>query len=307
MRTRISLWLLLACGIALPWWSGPRCHGDEVPAEPVKIGMVETFFQDVPKSTLDWLPFPFNLLMKEQTGLEGKLLIGGDYHHVAKLLNDKTIDLGVFHGFEFAWAQSRFPNLRPLMIAIYKQHGLRANLVVLKDHPAKSFDDLKGKDLALPMNSKGHCRVFLDRSCRTCAQAEPKDFFKQITRPDNVLVGLDDVVDGKVQAAVVDSESLEIYQNLKPGYGCMLKVAVRSVLFPSAVLAYRPGTVAAPVLEQIREGMTKANESVRSRDLMLMFKIGAFEPPPDNYSQLLADIMKVYPAPEPAAVDSREK
>lgn len=274
----------------------------ESSSETIRIGMVQSFFHDVPKSLVEWLPLPFSKLMKDHTGLDGKLMIGGDYYHVAKQLSENKVQLGVFHGFEFAWAQSKFPEIEPLMIAIYKHRGLHANLVVLKDSPAKSIADLKGKDIAMPLNSKGHCRLFLDRSCESCGQSDPKTFFKQITRPHSVFAALDDLVDEKISAAVVDSEFLESYKDLKPGNFEWIKVLAKSESFPSGVLAVRKKGMDEATLARVRDGMTRANQTVTGRDLMLMFKISSFEAPPSHYPQTIANILKVYPAPEPGEV-----
>ena len=298
---RMSVLALAAWTVVLLTWALAPVRAVE-PGQPIKIGMVQSFFLDVSKPIIDWLPTPFAQLMKDHTGLEGKLVIGGDYHHVAKMLVEKKVDLGVFHGFEFAWAQSKFPELRPVMIAIYKHHGLRANLVVRDDCPAKSLQELKGKDLALPLNSKGHCRLFLDRSCETCGGGSPKAFFHDVTRSANVRAALDDVVSGTVHAAIVDGEFLESYADLKPGCYARLKVLIKSELFPSGVLACRQGTLDEATLARFRDGMTQAHKFIVGRDLMLMFKIGAFEPPPSNYGQMLTDILRVYPAPEATAV-----
>lgn len=300
---RVSVPALAVGTVVLLSWALSPVRAVE-PNKPIKVGMVQTFFLDVSKPIIDWLPTPFSQLMKEHTGLEGKLVIGGDYHHVGKMLADKKVDLGVFHGFEYAWAQGKFPELQPVMVAIYKHRGLRANIVVRDDCPAKTLQELKGKEMALPLNSKGHCRLYLDTCCAGCGGECPKAFFKDVTRPANVRAALDDVVGGTVQAAVVDGEFLESYAELKPGCFNRLKVLSKSELFPSGVLACRKGALDEATLDRFREGLTQAHKSIRGRDLMLMFKIGAFEPPPSNYSQMLTDIVRVYPAPEAAAVPS---
>lgn len=299
---KFSFLLVSAWAITCLGWALARSRASDAAVAPIQIGMVRTFFHDVPQSLVDWLPLPFSKLMKDHTGLDGKLVIGGDYYHVGKLLDEKKVQLGVFHGFEFAWAQSRFPELEPLMIAIYKHRGLRANLVVLKDNPAKGFNDLKGKNVALPMNSKGHCRLFLERSCQSCGQTDPKAFFHQLARPASVFAALDDLVDEKIHAAVVDGEFLESYKDLKPGNFEWLKVVATSEVFPSGVLACRKGGLDEATAARVRDGMIRAKESVTGRDLMLMFKISAFERPPSHYPQTLSDIIKTYPAPEPVAV-----
>src|SRR5690349_16551984 len=84
--------------------------------DPVRIGMVSSFFHDIPPALIDFLGGPFKTLVKEFTGLEGNLQPGGDVFEVGKKLFDKNLDLAVFHGFEYGWARQKFPELRPLTI-----------------------------------------------------------------------------------------------------------------------------------------------------------------------------------------------
>src|SRR5262245_52241977 len=69
--------------------------------EPVRIGMVTTLFNDISPALIELLGGPFKTLMKEFTGLDGQLQVGGDAFEVGKKLTSKQLDLAVFHGFEY--------------------------------------------------------------------------------------------------------------------------------------------------------------------------------------------------------------
>src|SRR5262245_22323566 len=160
--------------------------------EPVRIGMVSSLFNDIPPTLIEFLGGPFKTLMKEFTGLEGQLKVGGDAFEVGKKLTTRQLDLAVFHGFEYGWARLRYPDLRPLTIAVSKHRQVHAFLVVRADSDVKCFSDLKGKDVGFPRKSKEHSRLFLERNCSDCGQCAPKAFFGQVVASPSAGDALDD-------------------------------------------------------------------------------------------------------------------
>ena len=239
-------------------------------------------------------------MVKEFTGLDGQLKAGGDgWLEVGKKLTERKLDLAVFHGFEFGWAREKYPELRALTIAVSKYRLVNAFLVVRSDSDIKTFGDLKGKDVGFPRKSKEHCRLFMERGCTDCAQCNAKRFFNQVLASPNADEAMDDVLRGKLQAVVTDNVSLEEYEQFKPGCYARLKVIKQSEPFPPAVIVYREGALDADTLKKFRDGMISANQSPRGRDMMSLFKMTAFEPVPDNYGQMIAEILRHYPAPEP--------
>ena len=283
--------------------SGPAQEAKR--AEPVRLGMVSTLFNDIPAPLIEFMRGPFNFLVKEFTGLEAQLKVGGNAIDVGKRLNDKELDFGVFHSFEFGWARQKYPNLRPLMIAVSKPPMIHAYLVVRSDSDIKSFHDVKGKDIGFPRKTKEHCRVFMERNCADCGQANPKSFFGQIVVSNTVEDALDDICRGKLPAVVVDTFSMDAYEQIKPGCFARVKVAKQSEPFPPAVIAYREGAVDADTLQRFRDGMINANKEQRGRDMMSTFKMTGFEPVPDNYDQMIAEVLRHYPAPEAAEKSSQ--
>lgn len=275
--------------------------------EPIRIGMVRSFFGDGEKLTLSELVSDrkklavisklFEDFVQEHSGLKGRLHVGGGYRRVARMVNNKQLDIGVLHGFEFAWVQRDFPALQPLLIAIYRDRNLTAHLVVRDDHNAKQVKDLKGTALALPAHSKGHCRLFLQRLCQGMGSATARSFFNVVERSRNVRTALDELVHGSVEAALVDGELLESYAQLKPGCFEKLRVLAQSEPFPATVLVHRPGHLDAKSLAAFRRGLLKASQTISGRDRMLLFKIGVFELPPADYDQQLAEVREAYPPP----------
>lgn len=263
---------------------------------PVKIGMVDSLFTDVNPIMVKIGSAMFATLMKATTDMDGEMVIGGHALTVGKELHDGKLDLGVFHGVEFAWAQQRYPDLRPLMVAITRYPHAQALIVVPRDSTFNSFHQLQGKHFVMPLCSREHSRQFLSRCCLQCGHTEPNKFFGKVVKL-NCESALDEVSYGKMQAVVVDAVSLEKYQALKPGYFNRLRVLKASEHFPTGVIAYREGSLREDVLAKFRNGLINAASTDLGKEMMQGFQITAFEPVPANYSQALADILKIYPAP----------
>jgi ABC-type phosphate/phosphonate transport system substrate-binding protein len=262
----------------------------------IRIGMVGTLFRDIPEPMIQVLMQPFGTLMQTQTGVSGELIKVGSAEKLGQQLADNQVELGVFHGFEFAWARQQHPGLQPLMIAVNQQHHLRALLVVRKESAAATWADLQGKRLALPKGTREHCRLFLERHCQELG-CEAAHFFAEIATPANVEEALDKVVDDAVQAAVVDNISLERFQRRKPGRFARLKTLAESEVFPAAVVAYRPGAIDAELLQRFRTGMLNASDTALGRQLLTLWKLSGFEAVPADYETTLKAIAKAYPPP----------
>jgi ABC-type phosphate/phosphonate transport system substrate-binding protein len=268
-------------------------------AEPLKLGMVKTFFHDLPDVVVKIVTEPFGELMKQTTGLDGSLSIGEDAYGTAAQLDSNQLQFGVFHGHEFAWVQKKYPNLKALMVVVNRQHDVRAFVVVHKNSPAESLTNLRGKIIDVPAQTKEHCRVYLGKHCGDNAQNDPKAFFAKIARSDSFVDALDDVCKGKAQAAVVDTITLAFYKEIKgPCFAKNLRILQHSEkAFPPAVIVYKQGALPAATLSQFRDGLLKAHKNPVGADMMKMWSIDGFELPPETFSQMLADSLKTYPSP----------
>jgi ABC-type phosphate/phosphonate transport system substrate-binding protein len=212
-----------------------------------------------------------------------------------QLASDK-FQLAVFHGIEFAWARQKYPELRPLMIAVNQQRHLRAHLVIRADNPAASLKDLKDKPFGLPRQTREHCHLFVERQCRECGNA-PVSFFSKIANPPSAEEALDDVLDGIIQATVVDGVSLDSFKRRKPGRFAKLKDLQVSEVFPAAVVVYRPGTLNEATLKRFSDGLLNTHRTILGRQMLTMWKLTGFEQVPPDYDQNLSEIVKHYPAP----------
>ncbi len=262
--------------------------------------MVGSLFRDVPPALVKLLTPPFQSMMRDQTGLEGEIIPAGEALDLGKQLNDKSLQLGVFHGFEFAWVHQRYPDLKPLVIAINRHRLLKAYLVVRNDNPAASFGDLKGKVISVPRRSREHCHLFLDRELAKVPAVE-SEFFGKVVNHSSIEDALDDILRDKVQAVLVDGVALESYEQVKSGCFARLKVLRESEVFPPAVVVYRQGAIDDVTLGKFKDGMITANQSTRGKELMATWKLTAFESVPADFDLVLSNILKAYPAPRAVA------
>jgi ABC-type phosphate/phosphonate transport system substrate-binding protein len=267
---------------------------------PVRIGLISTLFRDTPESTAVAMMQPLGSLMESQTGVRGQLVPGGTAMFLGQQLVENKVQIGVFHGVEFAWARQRYPQLKPLVIAINQQRHLRAYVMVREDKPVPAFADLKDQTFSLSRGSREHSLLFLNRLCGEVKQ-DPKTFFAKVSNPGNAEDALDEVADGLVRATVVDGVTLECYKRRKPGRFGKLKPICESEVFPAAVIAYCPGQLDDKTLDNFRAGLLNCTRSAQGKHLLTLWRLTAFEPVPPDYDQTLAAIVKAYPPPAEAA------
>jgi ABC-type phosphate/phosphonate transport system substrate-binding protein len=281
--------LLVALGLGSPG------HGQDEPAS-VRIGLVNSLFRDTSEALLQIAMRPFKALLESQMGVQGTFVGGGDPESLGRALTEGRLELGIFHGFEFAWARTKYPQLKPLLIAVNGQPFLRAHLVVLQNGPVSGIDDLKGARVALPAGSREHCRLFLERRCVPTG-ARPSRYYRRLTITRNAENAIEDVIDGHVKAAIIDDIDLEAFRRATPERCAKVKSLIQSEPFPCAVIAYAPGTLDDSLLHRFREGILAAHDSERGRDMLRTCRITSFAEVPANFDQMLADIARTYPPP----------
>jgi ABC-type phosphate/phosphonate transport system substrate-binding protein len=285
--------LAVGSGVAL----APRATGAAEDGSPIRIGLIRSLFRDTSEPLMQIIMRPFKALMKTQTGINGELVAAGEAKNLAERLKSGDCQLGIFHGFEFAWARQAMPELKPLLIAVPKQQRcLRAHLVVRAEGSGRSIADLQGQVVALPYMSREHCRLFLERRCVPSGDS-PAKFFSLVSMPRNAEDALDDVIAGRAAAAVIDDGDLAAYRSQYPDYFAKVKSLLQSEEFPCAVIAYYPGKLSQASLDRFRAGMLTAKESAQGRRMMQLCRITSFEEIPDDFDKTLDGIAKAYPPP----------
>ena len=281
------LWLLPLLALCVGVTVGQNAQA------PLSIGIAPSMLKDLTDGQQTFISGEFPLLVKQFTGLDGKLARAKDVADLAQRVEAGTDPFGVFQGVEFAWIRVKHPELKPLLISVYHRARGRALLVVKKDSAYAKFADLRGKNLSLLRQGKEHCRLFAIKG----AGGDFDEFFGKVVDPPNAEAALDAILLGTVDAAIVDDASLDIYKDVNPGRHDRLKIIAESPLFPPGVIVHNPKKVAPAAVEQFRVGMLNANRIERGRDVMSSFKITAFEAVPAEFETWLAEILKEYPTP----------
>lgn len=286
-----------ALAAAVGWLLLPGQKAEARAGKTVKIGMVDSLSRGLPPALIRLVMTPFKALMEAKTGMTGNIVEGGEPLALAKKMADDEVQLGVFHGHEFAWAKARYPKLTPVAICVNKTRTVRVHLVVHKSSAAKAVEDLKGKVVALPRTNRDHCRLFFESRC-IGEECKPEEFYKELVRATDGEDALDRLFAGTAEAAVVDSVTLEAYKNDKPGRGKGLRTVKQSEAFPAGVIAYYSGRFAEADVRNFRAGLLDAKNTAKGRVMLEMLKLTAFEAAPADYDATLKAIAKAYPAPK---------
>ena len=308
MTRKLAGFAFLCPALCLALSSPPSSAQNAQPIKdkPLHIGMVKTFFNDLPDGFVQVGGGIFMDSMKAITGLDGKLTTNEQAFSVAQKLDSGALQLAVFHGHEFAWVQKKYPKLTPMVIAVNKHRDVRAYIIVPKNSTAKTLADLRGKSVDLPMGSKEHCNIFLERNCTDNAQPNPKAFFGTVVRSSTGRNALDGLGQGSSDAVLIDTIGLEFYKAIKgPTFEKHLRILQQSDSYPPPVIVYREGGLDNATLAKIRAGLLKAHENPAAQDILTMWHIESFQPIPSTYSKSLAEVLKVHPSPATAKVTMR--
>jgi ABC-type phosphate/phosphonate transport system substrate-binding protein len=275
--------------------------------EPWQLGMVGSLVQELPPKGVDPAVLalsagPLNQLVQDLSRGAARATLARDYEHLGRLLADGKVDFGLFHGVEFAWARQKYPGLRPLFILVNQRPYLRACLVVRRDNGVTDFADLKGRSCALAKGSRQHCRLFLEERCRQCGKG-PGEHFSPLVTPCCVDDALEDVVDGEVQATVVDEVAVDCFREQKPGRFARLKVIQRSEVFPAGVVAYADGALDGAARRQFRDSLLRFARSPRARAYLTLCRLTGLAAVPEDYDATLREIAMAYQPPKNGALD----
>jgi len=238
--------------------------------------------------------------IKSETGFDNELIQQKNYEELIQKMASGQLQLGVFQGFEFAWAQAENAKLQPLALAVDVYHYRYAYLMVRRDSKFVDLAALQGQTLSIPQVGQGHLRLFVERRSQT--HGKPLEaFFSKIATPGTIEDALDDVVDKVVQAAVVDRVGLEAYKRRKPGRFAQLKELEHSPAFPPPLVAYYDEVVDQQTRQRFKDGLLTAKDKEKGQRLLNLFKLTGFDVPPRDFGQVLAETQKAYPPPKEAA------
>jgi len=276
--------------------SGPRADA-RPEARTVRIGVVDTVSQGAPPALMALVMRPFKTYMEEQIGMQGEIVSGGDPFALAQKLADDKVQVGIFHGHEFAWAKEKHPGLQAVAVCVCEKTSARVHLVVLNTSKAADYADLKGKTVAVPRKDREYCRLYFERRCVKAGTA-PNKFYGKVLTPQEPEQGLDFVVAGKAQAAIVDAISLEQYRKARPGRAKWLKAIQTSEPFPCGVIACYKDRFPEADVAKFRDALINAKSTATGRQTLELFRLTRFAVPPEDHDTQLEAVVKAYPPPK---------
>jgi ABC-type phosphate/phosphonate transport system substrate-binding protein len=268
------------------------------PPEPYRVGLTRSLFPQVSEDALPLLASPFKALLRNRAGLAGELCLADDAGALARQLEAGEARLGLFAGFELAWARDRFPDLWPLALAVGRETRPTAVVVVRKDSPVQGLDDLRDRPAVLARDCKEFCRLFAERRLPKTETKLGLSLVAKLVEPSCCANALDDVIDHRITATVVDGGALALYRELKPVRAEWLRVVCRSDPFPAAAVVYRKGALGEAAVQQLVRALTGARQAPPYRDLLRLWRLTGFEPVPADYEEQLARSLAAYPPPD---------
>lgn len=234
------------------------------------------------------------LFIKDETGFDNRIERQKDWRKLAEKMAKGQLDIGVFMGYEFAWAQAKYPQLHALALAVNVHPYRQVFVVTQKNGKAKDFAGLAGQTLELAKNGQEYPRLVVDHLAQ--AKGKPLDkFFSQVKTAATAEDALDDVVDGLAQAAAVDRVALEAFKRRKPGRFDRLTPVAQSPHLPPPVVAYFDESLSADTRKRFQEGLLNANQKEKGKELLTLFKLTGFQPIPQDFDKALATTRKDYP------------
>jgi len=233
------------------------------------------------------------VFIKEETGLDNDIIRQKNWRELADKMAKRKLHVGVFHGDEFAWATQKYPELKPLALAVNIDRYPVGHVVTRRDNKAKTVADLSGATLTMASSAPHFLRTFLNQ----VGGKNPEEFFSKVKLQENVEDALDDVVDGVVQAAAVDRASLLAFKRRKPGRFKQLKDVAHSDPFPPVVIAYYDKVLDEALLRRFKVGLLGAILKEKGRTMLTLFRLTAMQDVPEDFPKVLARTQKAYPPP----------
>jgi ABC-type phosphate/phosphonate transport system substrate-binding protein len=247
------------------------------------------------KSSLDTL----RAFIKDETNLDSEIIQQKDWQELAQKMSKGQLDVGVYQGFEFAYAKEKYPDLKPLAVTVNVYVYPVAHVVTRKDAKATDFAGLQGKSLAMVADAPAFLKLFVERQSEAAGK-RLEAFFSKTVSGENYEDTLDDVVDGVADAAVVDRAALEAYKRRKPGRFNRLRPVAQSKPFPPAVVACYGNFVDEATRNNFRDGLLNAANKEKGQTMLTLFRLTSFQTPPPDFDKVLAETRAAYPSEGPS-------
>jgi len=231
--------------------------------------------------------------IRDETGMKNDITRPADWRELADKMAKGEFHVGVFQGFEFAWAKEKYPDLKPLALAVNVHTYPVAHVVTKANNPATAVAELKGQSITIPVENQPDLRLYLGHEAKDGMKLET--FFSKVMTDQNAEDALDDVVDGVVAAAVADQAALEAFRRRKPARFKQLKQVAQSAPLPPVVIAMYGDVLDQPTRDRFTQGLIGANKKEAGQTMLTLFKLTGFAAPPTDFEKILTETRKTYP------------
>lgn len=266
------------------------------PDEKLKVGITKNFFQNFSDTIARLVMQPFPEVVKAQTGLPGEIAMAPDSRELCERMKRGDAHLGVFQSHEFFWACQKYPELKPLMLAVNDKTPLKAYLIVRSGDAGANVAGLAGKTIAIPSQTRPFAKLWVERRGVIPGKALNEHYGKVLAVGDSEEA-LDSLAGGTMDAVLVEKASWDRYKRLKPGTSEAMAAVIESEFFPSTVIAYFPKQVQPSYVERFKKGMMTASKNPGSARLLQLVKISSFQGIPADFMKEGASLTQAYPPP----------
>lgn len=267
--------------------------GAEGKATELKIGLLKPMFKDVPTAMVNAAARPLQGMIQDKSGMKGSVEVVENYKVLAEKIASGKLDIGVFHGFEYAWVKDT-PGLVPLVATVPNCGKVQACLVVGVESKFTDVKDLKGACVVVPTSTKAHCNMYLERLRERLPAGDCCPEKSRGLTPEEAL---GEVANGKADAALVDISSLVALERALPGCHKNLRIIAQSEQLPPAVVVYRKGAFDAETIAKLRNGLIDCANTNTGRLFSMFWQLKGFEDVSPSYHTLVAGAARAYPAP----------
>ena len=264
------------------------------PDDKLRVGITKNFFQNFSDAIAKLVMQPFPEVVKAQTGLPGEIAMSPDSTELCERMKKGEAHLGVFQSHEFFWACQKYPDLKPLMLAVNEKTPLKAYLIVRKDDAGKNVAGLAGKTVAIPTQTRPFAKLWVERRGVQPGKTLKEHYGKVLPVGDSEEA-LDNLNSGTIDAVLVEKASWDRYKRLKPNSSDSLAAMIESEQFPSTVIAYFPKTVQPSHVEKFKQGMMTADKNPGSSRLLQLVKISSFQAVPADFMKEGESLVQAYP------------
>lgn len=222
-----------------------------------------------------------------QLGVKGEMVHRTTYDEIDRMLEDKTVDVAFICSAPYVLDKEKFGAELLVVPVINGKHFYQSNIIVHRDSPLTSFEELHGKTFAFvdPKSNSGRLYPFY----WLALQGEtPDTFFERYFFSYSHNKSVEMVAKKKVDAAAVDSVVLAYMLSTGSPYASEVKVIHCSPDFGIPPVVLPPG-LPLYLKEKLRQIFLQMHEDPQGKKILTAMRIDRFEQAPDaDYDSIRA-------------------